>query len=283
MNMWVSSSIRKSTILMTNLVFAAAGFAQSAVHELRVYTSNEGRQADVLKLIETEGVKYMAAHEIPLVGAWVPVDAKDERVITLVSHKDKSSAEKNWASFQADEGWKKALEKASADKGRAVKGIERFFLTTTDYSPKVEPKKVGDRVFELRTYVATKNNLDALNARFRNHTLKLFEKHGITNIVYWVSLAGEKNTCDKLLEAASPIGGAKADVASDAPTVGNALIYLITHKSQEAAQKSFGTFGQDPDWKKAREESEKAAGGSLTVNNGVKSLFLKPASFSPLQ
>src|SRR5438477_557031 len=101
------------------------------------------------------------------------------------------------------------------------------------------------RVYELRTYTAAPGKLDALNARFREHTLKLFEKHGMTNIGYFTPLPGTKGADDT-------------------------LIYFLAHRSAEAAKASFDAFRQDPDWAAARKASEQKAGGSLTVPNGVK-------------
>jgi len=106
------------------------------------------------------------------------------------------------------------------------------------------------RVFELRTYTAVDGKLDALLARFRDHTLPIFEKHGITNIAYWV--------------------------ATDKP---NTLIYVIAHESREAAKKSWAAFSEDPAWQKARAESE-AAGRLMT---GAESVFMTSADFSPMK
>ncbi|MBM3460094.1 MAG: NIPSNAP family protein, partial [Armatimonadetes bacterium] len=83
-------------------------------------------------------------------------------------------------------------------------------------------------LYELRTYTAHPGKLDALNARFRDHTVKLFEKHGIRNLGYWVPKENSENK----------------------------LIYVLEHASPEARQQSFRAFGADPAWQKARQESE---------------------------
>jgi len=111
------------------------------------------------------------------------------------------------------------------------------------------------RSFELRTYVAVPGRLDALLARFRDHTRALFEKHGITNIGYWV-----------------------AQDADGKPT--DTLIYLVAHASREAAKESWAAFQADPDWTSVRKASEEAAGGGLTVS--VTSVYLDPTDFSEL-
>ena len=108
-------------------------------------------------------------------------------------------------------------------------------------------------VYELRIYTANEGKLEALLARFRNHTAKLFEKHGIKNIGYWVP--------------------------SDLPRSHNTLIYIVAHKSREAAKASWQAFRNDPDWKKAQAESEKD--GKLTAK--VESIYMDPADFSPMQ
>ena len=257
--------------------------ATGKIYELRSYVAAPGRQADVLKLISDSGLAMMTKHKMTLVGAWTNVDDADERVFTLLSHTDKAAADAANTALQNDPDWKEALQKSMVDGKRPVASLERIFLTSNAYSPNLEPKAVGNRVFELRTYVATKGNLPALNARFKNHTLGLFTKHGMTNILYCSVLDGEKLTSAKLLEAVSPVGKGTAEVEADLPAAGNSLVYFITHASPEAAKASFGKFGADEEWQKARKASEAAAGGSLTVKDGVKSLFLKPTSFSPLK
>ncbi len=261
----------------------ASAQTDASLYELRVYTPESGRQSDTLKLIGGDASKMMTKHQIQLVGAWVPLDSADERVVTLVRHKDRPAADAAWAAFQNDDEWKKALKGSEVDGKKPVQSIAKVFLTPNDYSPKLDVKAVGDRVFELRTYIATPNNLPLLNDRFRNHTLKLFEKHGMTNIIYWSVAKEEPMTAAKLLEAVSPVGGGSADIDGSIKGVDNALVYFITHKSKEAAAKSFGAFVQDEEWKKARSESESKGGGSLTAGNAVKSWYLKPTDFSPLK
>jgi hypothetical protein len=87
-------------------------------------------------------------------------------------------------------------------------------------------------VFELRIYVCNPGKLEALLDRFRNHTCQLFEKHGMTNIGYWVPIEEEHGASDT-------------------------LIYVLQHQSREAAKESFAAFSRDPDWVTARKESEK--------------------------
>jgi hypothetical protein len=106
------------------------------------------------------------------------------------------------------------------------------------------------RVYELRTYTTKEGKLDALLARFRNHTTSLFEKHGMTNIGYWVP--------------------------KDKP---NTLIYIISHASPEAAKKNWDDFRADTDWVKVKTESE--ASGPIVEK--VESVYMTPTDFSKLK
>ena len=97
-------------------------------------------------------------------------------------------------------------------------------------APTTAPAASG-RVFELRKYYAMPGKLDALNARFRNHTCALFQKHGMELIGFWVP--------------------------SEGPEANRVLIYVLAFPSKEAKEASWKGFRADPDWKRAREESEK--------------------------
>jgi hypothetical protein len=113
--------------------------------------------------------------------------------------------------------------------------------------------QAGKRVFELRTYTSPEGKLPELQARFRNHTVKLFEKHGITNIGYFVP--------------------------QDAPMSQNTLIYVLAHKDRESAKQNWAAFQKDPDWRAAFTESQK--NGTLTTQ--VVSVFMDPTDFSQLK
>ena len=108
------------------------------------------------------------------------------------------------------------------------------------------------RVYELRTYTTLPGRLPALHKRFAEHTLKLFEKHGMRNEMYWV-----------------PTDSARKD---------NTLIYVVSHKSQDAADKSWKGFAADPDWIKVRNASE--ADGAILAKSPER-VFMKRTGYSP--
>lgn len=112
-------------------------------------------------------------------------------------------------------------------------------------------QKAATRLYELRTYTALPGRLSALNARFKDHTMKLFEKHGMKNGMYWVP------TDEKLKD--------------------NTLIYVVSHASEEAAKKSWADFIKDPEWIAARDASEKDG----KIVEKVERVYMRPTDYSP--
>ncbi len=115
-----------------------------------------------------------------------------------------------------------------------------------------EEKKAAPRLYELRTYTTEPGRLPALHARFRDHTIKLFEKHGMQNGMYWVP------TDEKLKD--------------------NTLIYVVSHASPEAAAKSWEAFINDPEWKKVRDASEQD--GKIVAK--VERQYMTLTDYSPV-
>lgn len=237
---------------------AVAGENPERVYEMRTYWSPKGRLDDLHARFRNHTVKLFEKHGMTNVGYWVPIDNKDNKLVYILSYPSRAAAKKSWEAFAADPEWI-AVRKTTEANGPIVAKVESLFLAKTDYSPEPKPATVGDRVFEFRHYTATPKNLDHLNARFRGHTVKLFEKHGMTNIAYWVPLAGEKGADDT-------------------------LVYFLSHKSVDAAKASFDGFRNDPAWKSALKASEEKAGGTLTVpKTGVRSVFMQATDYSPIR
>ena len=247
--------------LLTLLLFTAtmtvtAADKDTRVFEMRTYYAAPGKLDDLNARFRDHTVKLFEKHGITNIGYWVPIENTENKLIYVLAYPSREARETSWKEFQADEDWKKARAESEAN-GKLVLKVEQRFLTATDYSPMIQPSKgTGERVFELRIYTTTPNNLPLLHARFRDHTMTLFAKHGMTNLVYWQLMpdqAGAENT----------------------------LVYMLAHASEDAAKASFAAFRADPDWIAAKAASEEKGGGSLTVPDGVKSVFLKATDYSP--
>ncbi len=109
------------------------------------------------------------------------------------------------------------------------------------------------RVFEMRTYTAAEGKLANVNARFRDHTRRLFEKHNMKNVGYWTP--------------------------SEGPLAGTTLIYILEHASREAATTSWAAFRADPAWLKAKTETELA--GPIVAK--VESVYMTPTDYSAIK
>jgi hypothetical protein len=110
------------------------------------------------------------------------------------------------------------------------------------------------RVYELRTYTCNEGKLEALKARFRDHTIEIFNRHGMESIGYWIPQDPEKSK--------------------------TTLIYILAHPSREAAAKNWKEFASDPEWKKVAADSE--ANGKILAKP-PESVFMDPADFSKLK
>jgi hypothetical protein len=118
---------------------------------------------------------------------------------------------------------------------------------------KAADSKDNGRVFEIRTYHTFPGKLDTLHKRFREHTMKIFENHGMKNVGYWVP--------------------------EDSPAKESTLIYVISHASREAAKQNWAAFGADPEWKKVAAESE--VNGKIVEK--VESVFMDATDYSPIK
>jgi NIPSNAP len=117
----------------------------------------------------------------------------------------------------------------------------------------VRAQSPSKRVFELRTYTTHEGKLGDLHKRFRDHTMRIFKKHGMENIGYWQP--------------------------QDAPDSQNTLIYVISHQSREAAKKSWADFQADPEWQKVSAESQ--VNGRIVSK--VVSVFMDSTDYSPMK
>ena len=108
-------------------------------------------------------------------------------------------------------------------------------------------------IYELRTYTAAEGKLDNVVARFRDHTVRIFERHHMKSVGYWLPTEGDK--------------------------AGTTLIYILEHPSREEARKNWAEFSADPEWQKAKAESE--VNGRIVAK--AESVFMSPTDFSQIK
>lgn len=126
-------------------------------------------------------------------------------------------------------------------------------LLTARFMKTEKVQAQSGHVYELRIYHTLPGRLPALQARFRNHTRRIFAKHHMKDLGYWVP--------------------------QDSPASDNTLIYILEHDSREAAKKNWSEFGSDPEWREVAKASE--ADGKIVEK--VESTFMNPSDYSPVK
>ena len=230
--------------------------ATAPVYELRVYSTHPGKMPDLLARFRDHTCALFERHGMVNFGYWLPAEPlAGDKLYYVLEHRSREAAQASWQAFNADPEWQ-AVRKASEANGPIVSAVESVFLAATDYSPASSALAGPTHIFELRTYTTNEGKLAALDARFREHTLALFARHGIVNLRYWHPTDADKGA-------------------------GRTLVYLLAHNSRETAAKSWAAFQADPEWIKVRTESE--LNGKILINDGIKSVFLTPTDFSPIK
>jgi len=223
------------------------------VYELRTYYASSGKLDDLLARFRNHTVALFEKHGMKNIAYWVPLDNDENVLIYLLGFQNTDKRKDSWNSFREDQDWIKAKE-ASVVNGVLVDSVRSILLKPTAFSPSLVITDDGPRVFEMRTYYTHDGKLDDLHARFRDHTMKIFENQGITNIVYF-------------------------DLDDDQQGAENTLLYIISHASKEASEANWQEFLEDPQWISAYETSIRD--GNLV--DSLTSVYLKAADFSPLK
>lgn len=226
----------------------------SKVYEVRIYYPTPGKYAEIVDRFRQYTTKIFEKHGMENIGYWTPTDTARKELIYILAYPSREARDASWKAFGSDPEWKAVVAKTEAN-GKLVDHIDQIFMTEADFSPTVKTTaKSPERTFELRTYTATPGNLENLLTRFRAHTVKLFEKHGMTNVAYWVTQEKDGATQPK-------------------------LVYILAHASEASGKASFDAFRKDPDWVKVKADSEK--NGPLTTK--VESVYMKPTDYSPMK
>jgi hypothetical protein len=241
------SSSKKNSSAVTTL-------RPTPVFEMRVYYAAPGKLDDLNARFRNNTTRIFSKHGMTNIGYWIPTENPDNKLIYILSYPSREARDASWKAFGSDPEWQ-AVAKASEANGKLVTKVESSYLQYTDYSPTIKLEaKSPIRTFELRTYTASAGNIQNLHDRFRNHTMKLFEKQGITNVAYFQPMP-------------------KAD-----GTRSDMLVYIIAHKDKAAADESWKAFRADPKWVEVKAASEVKGGGSLTTK--VESVFMMPTDYS---
>lgn len=227
---------------------------EARLFELRTYYAAPGKLDALNARFRDHTTKLFEKHGITNIGYWVPADNKDNLLIYIIAFPSKEAREVSWKAFAEDPAWKAARE-ASEVNGRLVDKVVSQFLNVTDYSSRIKPSvRKKERLFELRTYKTFPGKLEDLHTRFREHTIGIIKRLGAEILGFWVPTTKEQGS-------------------------ENTLVYLLAHKSKEKMQEMAEKFPKDPEWIKAKEESEQ--NGKLVEK--VESVLLTPVDYSTIK
>ena len=226
------------------------------VYELRTYTTHEGKLENLNARFRDHTVRLFKKHGIESVGYWVPTDKEKSKntLIYVIKHKSRDAASASWKAFAADPEWQKVAKESQQDGRILARRPESVYMEATDYSPTWKNDKADhdNNVFELRIYQAAEGKLGKLDARFRDHTIRIFDKYGMKSVAYW-----------------HPI---------DQPESKDHLIYILKHDSREAAKNSWKQFLADPEWNTAARES-----GVGRLAKPPKATYMKATDYSAIR
>jgi hypothetical protein len=246
----------KNLCLLVLLSISFLGFAKkpdTRYYEMRIYYCHPGRLDALIQRFTNHTTKIFEKHGMTNVGYWIPNNNTENALYYILSYPSQAARDTSWSHFGKDPEWKEVAKK-SEESGKIVAKVTSIFMNATDFSPKIKPSSAdADRTFEMRTYTAAPDKLPNVLARFRDHTTKLFKKHGMENIAYFTTI---------------PKDGSQSK-----------LLYFLAHKSEAAGKASFDAFRLDPKWIAVKEASEKDG----KIVDKVESIYMSPTTFSTIR
>jgi hypothetical protein len=229
------------------------------LYELRIYTAAPGKMDALNARFRDHTVSLFKKHGMTPVAFYRTVDAQGavsgDKLYYIMGYKDRATRDASWQAFATDPAWRQVYADSQKD-GSLTSRIENQFLAPAEYSPPLNTRvSAKPRLFELRTYTATEGKLENIHARFRDHTISIFARHGMTNMLYWRPTAGQDALAGK-------------------------MVYLLAFPDVAARNAAWQAFAADPEWKKVSDESQKD--GPILAGR-PDSVLLAPTDYSPLK
>jgi hypothetical protein len=221
-------------LCLTVCLLSFTAFAQqnsdmkSTYFEVRKYYANDGKLQDLLNRFQNHTMKLFEKAGMENIAYFLPVDNTDNSMTYILGYPNEAARDKMWQSFMNDPEWKKAYEESHIN-GPLVKSVDQTFMVLAPHLND-NPKPMPSGVIQMRTYTLLDGKVPNIQARFRDHTQALFEKQGLRNYTYWMTV---------------PKDGSQPK-----------LLYLLGAKDQASFDAGFAAFLKDPEWIKARDASE---------------------------
>ena len=215
------------------------------LYEMRIYDAVPGKLPALNDRFANHFVGFFKRHGHGILGFWTDAIGTTNRLSYILSFDSMAHKEATLKSIVADEEVNRVLTETERD-GPLVDIVHNTLMRLTPYSP--EPR-ITTNIQEWRVYDAMPGKLPALHSRFADHTSYLFKRHGIQEVGYWTEEVGTSNR----------------------------LVYMLGFNDLGERQQKWAAFAADPDWQKARAESERD--GVLTKK--TYSTIMQPTPYSP--
>jgi len=223
----------------------------SSYFEMRTYTVHEGKMPNLIQRFQNHTLALFKKHGIENVAYFLSEEQADKQLTFILGYPSAAERELRWNNFANDPEWQAAAKASEAD-GPLVQKVDQVFMVWAD-GLNQRKQWANSGIFQLRTYHLFPGKLDAIQTRFRDHTQTLFEKQGLVNYPYWITV--EKDGIQPK------------------------LVYLIGHSDKPEFTAAFDRFRLDPAWIQVRDTSE--ANGKIVEK--IDAVFLTPLPFSPMK
>lgn len=237
--------------ISTSILVKAQHAISSAYFEMRTYTVHDGKMLDLIQRFQNHTRALFTKHGIENVAYFLSEEQPEKQLTFILGYPSAAERDIRWNNFANDPEWK-AVATASEANGKIVQKVDQVFMVWAKGLNSAKPPRPSS-IFQLRTYHLLPGRLDAIQSRFRDHTQALFEKQGLSNYPYWITV--EK-------EGVQP-----------------KLVYLIGHQSKEEFNAAFGRFVADPEWLQVRDASE--VSGKIVEK--IDAVFFTSLPFNPMK
>jgi len=223
----------------------------SSYFEMRTYTVHEGKMPDLIQRFQNHTRTLFTKHGIENVAYFLSQEQPEKQLTFIIGYPSAADRDIRWNNFANDPEWK-AAAKASEANGPLVQKVDQVFMV---WAKGLNSRQVSrpSGIFQLRTYHLFPGKLEAIQTRFRDHTQGLFEKQGLSNYPYWITV--EKDGLQ------------------------SKLVYFLGHQTKDEFTAAFDRFRVDPEWIRVRDASE--APGKIVEK--VDSFFYTALPFSPMK
>ena len=238
-------------IISSSILVKAQQTITSSYFEMRTYTVHEGKMPDLIQRFQNHTRTLFTKHGIENVAYFLSEEQPEKQLTFIIGYPSAEERDIRWSNFANDPEWK-AVAKASEANGPIVQKVDQVFMIwAKDLNSRNFSRPSG--IFQLRTYHLLPGKLDAIQTRFRDHTQSLFEKQGLSNYPYWITVEKE-GTQSK-------------------------LVYFLGHQNKDEFNLAFDRFRVDPEWIRARDASEMPG----KIVEKVDTKFYVALPFSPMK